>query len=43
VAVRPKAFEFPQDEIFRVYAMQMHLKKMARVLKAARSETSRIG
>lgn len=39
--VRPKAFGFPQEEIFRVYAVQLHLKQLARVLRSARVETSK--
>jgi uncharacterized membrane protein YccC len=40
-SVRPKAFNFPQEEIFRVYAVQLHLKQLARLLKAARVETGK--
>ena len=38
--VRPKAFGFPQEEIFRVYAVQLHLKQLARVLRSARIEAN---
>jgi len=39
--VRPKALGFPQEEIFRIYAVQLHLKQLARVLRSARVETSK--
>jgi uncharacterized membrane protein YccC len=39
--VRPRAFGFPQEEIFRVYAVQLHLKQLAGVLRSARVETSK--
>jgi uncharacterized membrane protein YccC len=40
-SVRPKAIKFPQEEIFRVYAVQLHLKQLARLLKAATVETGK--
>lgn len=39
--VRPKGMAFSQDEILRAYAVQLHLKQIARLLRAARVETSR--
>jgi uncharacterized membrane protein YccC len=41
-AIRPKGLEFPQEEIFRVYAVQLHLKQLARLLKASRVESSQV-
>lgn len=38
--VRPTGVNFPQTEILRVYAVQLHLKQLARLLRAARLETS---
>jgi hypothetical protein len=38
-AVRPKGIEFPQAEILRAYAVQLHLKQIARLLRASRVET----
>ncbi len=40
-AVRHTGPEFPQAEILRAYAVQLHLKQVARLLRAARVETSR--
>ncbi len=40
-AVRPKGIAFSQAEIVRAYAVQLHLKQIARLLRAARVETSR--
>ncbi len=40
-AVRPKGIAFSQGEILRAYAVQLHLKQLARLLRAARVETSR--
>jgi len=40
-AVRPKGIEFSQAEILRAYAVQLHLKQIARLLRASRVETSR--
>ncbi len=40
-AVRPKGIAFSQAEILRAYAVQLHLKQLARLLRAARVETSR--
>jgi len=39
-ALRPGVLEYPQAEIFRVYAVQLHLKQIARLLRAARVETN---
>jgi uncharacterized membrane protein YccC len=40
-AVRPGGSAFSQAEIVRAYAVQLHLKQIARLLRAARVETSR--
>lgn len=40
-AMRPKGIEFSQAEILRGYAVQLHLKQIARLLRASRIETSR--
>jgi hypothetical protein len=40
-AARPKGIEFSQAEILRAYAVQLHLKQIARLLRASRVETSR--
>jgi uncharacterized membrane protein YccC len=40
-AVRPTGIEFSQTEILRAYAVQLHLKQIARLLRASRVETSR--
>jgi uncharacterized membrane protein YccC len=40
-AVRHTGVEFSQAEILRAYAVQLHLKQIARLLRAARVETSR--
>jgi uncharacterized membrane protein YccC len=37
--IRPTGLGFPQDEIFRAYAVQLHLKQLARLLRASRLET----
>jgi hypothetical protein len=39
--VRPTGFQFTQAEILRAYAVQLHLKQIARLLRASRVETSR--
>ena len=39
--VRPTGFQFTQAEILRAYAVQLHLKQVARMLRASRVETSR--
>jgi uncharacterized membrane protein YccC len=39
--VRPTGFQFTQAEILRAYAVQLHLKQIARMLRASRVETSR--
>jgi len=39
--IRPSGFQFSQAEILRAYAVQLHLKQIARLLKASRVETSR--
>ncbi len=38
-AIRPVALGFPQEEILRAYAVQLHLKHLARLLRSARVET----
>ncbi|HEY0306734.1 MAG TPA: FUSC family protein [Acidobacteriaceae bacterium] len=38
--VRHNGKEFPQAEILRAYAVQLHLKQIARLLRASRVETS---
>jgi hypothetical protein len=40
-AVRPTGIEFSQAEILRAYAVQLHLKQIARLLRASRVETGR--
>jgi len=40
-AVRHTGIEFSQAEILRAYAVQLHLKQIARLLRAARVETGR--
>ena len=40
-AVRPTGIGFSQAEILRAYAVQLHLKQIARLLRASRVETSR--
>ncbi len=39
--VRPTGIGFSQAEILRAYAVQLHLKQIARLLRASRVETSR--
>jgi uncharacterized membrane protein YccC len=39
--VRPTGIAFSQAEILRAYAVQLHLKQLARLLRASRVETSR--
>jgi hypothetical protein len=39
-AVRHTGIDFSQAEIFRAYAVQLHLKQIARLLRASRVETS---
>ena len=39
--MRPTGFKFSQAEILRAYAVQLHLKQIARMLRASRVETSR--
>jgi hypothetical protein len=38
--VRPTGYQFSQAEILRAYAVQLHLKEIARLLRASRVETS---
>jgi uncharacterized membrane protein YccC len=38
--LRPKGITFSQSEILRAYAVQLHLKQLARLLRAARVDTS---
>ena len=40
-AARPTGIAFSQSEILRAYAVQLHLKQIARLLRASRVETSR--
>jgi uncharacterized membrane protein YccC len=40
-SVRGTGLEFSQAEIFRAYAVQLHLNQIARLLRASRVETSR--
>jgi hypothetical protein len=40
-AVRHTGMDFSQAEILRAYAVQLHLKQIARLLRASRVETSR--
>jgi uncharacterized membrane protein YccC len=40
-AIRHTGHAFPQPEILRAYAVQLHLKQLARLLRASRVETSR--
>jgi uncharacterized membrane protein YccC len=39
--LRPKGISFSQAEILRAYAVQLHLKQLARLLRAARVDTSK--
>jgi hypothetical protein len=39
-AVRHTGITFSQDEILRAYAVQLHLKQIARILRASRIQTS---
>lgn len=39
--VRPTGFQYSQAEILRAYSVQLHLKQVARLLRASRVETSR--
>lgn len=40
-AARPKGIAYSQAEILRAYAVQLHLKQIARLLRASRVETGR--
>jgi uncharacterized membrane protein YccC len=40
-AIRPTGLDFPQEEILRAYAVQLHLKQLASLLRMSRIETSR--
>jgi hypothetical protein len=40
-AIRHTGIGFSQAEILRAYAVQLHLKQIARLLRASRVETSR--
>ena len=40
-SIRPTAPTFPQEEILRAYAVQLHMKQLARLLQSARIETGR--
>jgi uncharacterized membrane protein YccC len=39
--IQPQSLGFPQSEILRAYAVQLHLKQLARLLRSSRIETSR--
>jgi hypothetical protein len=39
--LRPKGIGFPQAEVLRAYAVQLHLKQIARLLRESRVETGR--
>jgi uncharacterized membrane protein YccC len=41
IEARPKGLRFSQSDILRAYAVQLHLKQIARLLRASRVETSR--
>jgi uncharacterized membrane protein YccC len=41
--IRPTGLEFPQSEILRAYAVQLHLKQLARMLRATRVESAKLG
>jgi uncharacterized membrane protein YccC len=41
-SLRPKGIAFSQAEILRAYALQLHLKQIARLLRASRVETSEV-
>lgn len=40
-SIRPTGLTFPQEEILRAYAVQLHMKQLARLLRSARVETVR--
>jgi uncharacterized membrane protein YccC len=40
-SIRPTGLTFPQDEVLRAYAVQLHLKQLARLLRSARVETAK--
>jgi hypothetical protein len=40
-AIRPAGLDFPQKEILRAYAIQLHLKQLARLLRSSRVETEK--
>ena len=39
--IQPASLDFPQSEILRAFAVQLHLKQLARLLRNSRIETSR--
>jgi hypothetical protein len=39
--MRPRVLEFSQQEIFRAYAVQLHLKQIARLLRNAGADTAK--
>lgn len=41
-ALRPQGIAFPQAEILRAYALQLHLKQIARLLRDSRVQTSQV-
>jgi hypothetical protein len=40
--IRATGLEFPQAEILRAYAIQLHMKQLARLLRSSRVETGKI-
>ncbi|WP_263358814.1 FUSC family protein [Acidicapsa ligni] len=38
-SIRPTSFKFPEAEILRAYAVQLHLKQLAQLLRASRIDT----
>jgi hypothetical protein len=39
-SIRPTSFQFPQEEILRAYAVQLHLKQLAHLLRSSRIDTN---
>ncbi|HEX4320390.1 MAG TPA: FUSC family protein [Acidobacteriaceae bacterium] len=40
-SIRPTGLAFPQEEILRAYALKLHMKQLARLLRSARVETGK--
>ena len=40
--VRPAGINYPQEEILRAYAVQLHLKQLAHLLRSSRIESARV-